>query len=80
MKELNRGGNNHPNADQQDGGSLPLCRVIQFLEKHQQIKIRITVDYCTNQETKLGGIDLYYPNADGRFQVGKRDPKLHHRS
>jgi len=67
MKELNRGDNNDPNADQQEDGSLPLCRVIQFLEKHQQIKIRIAVEYCTNQETKLGGIDLYYPKR--RWQV-----------
>jgi len=28
---------------------------------------------CVNQETKLGGIDLYYPNADGRFQVLARE-------
>jgi hypothetical protein len=43
-------------------------------------QIRIVVDQCANQETKLGGIDLYYPNADGRFQVGKGDPKLHQSS
>jgi len=23
------------------------------------------------KKQKLGGIDIYYPNADGRFQVGK---------
>lgn len=72
MKELNRGGNNHPNADQQDRSLIPLWLVIQFLEKHQQIEIRIAVDYCSNQET-ITERDLFIIQTQiPMFQDGKR--------
>jgi len=76
MKELDRGGNNHPNADQQDRSLPLLCLVIHFLKKHQQIKFRIAVHYCANQETKLGGIFIIQTQIAGSSRLA-RDPKLH---